>query len=290
MYRDVMLDGTWIQDYSNKTWHEELFAFAGNDAMLCSNNLDGILLGGENTAWGGLAPYSFSWSADGLVNGNPVEASDLLDDVASPNPAWAAAADSVRFFLEVTDSAGTVAYDTVDYRISSLSVCEDVWEEEFFKGDSVQLDHCVEGGMGPVTYLWEPSAYLSDSTASRPWASTDSLSRTFELVAIDTLGCEVSSTFKVTFSTVGMERQTEQEAFVTVRSVMESNETRLLIENRLPETLHLDILGISGRLMEQFTLPQGSYDYHLSSYKPGLYLYRITSPDAVIGTGKFVIR
>ncbi|MGW8315007.1 MAG: Kelch repeat-containing protein [Bacteroidales bacterium] len=290
IYTNNMLDGTWIMDYTEKTWHEELFAFAGNDASLCSYDVDGArLLGGEESAWGGLEPYQYNWSAEGLLSGAPVDASALLDDVTSANPAIVGAADSVSFFLEVTDSLGTVAYDTVRYLVSSLSACEDVWEEDFYKGDSVQLDHCVEGGMGPVTYLWEPAEFLSDTAASRPWASTDSVSKTFELVVTDTLGCVVTSTFSVNYSTVGLEQRADEETKVTVRSLADGSGTRLLIENKLPEILRMEILGISGRLMEQVNLPRGSSERYLSDYRPGLYLYRISSVDELIGTGKFVI-
>lgn len=290
MYEDVMLKGTWIMDYVNKSWYEVPFAFAGNDAMLCGPDVDGRLLGGTPTAWGGVEPFNYSWGAEGLLNGEPVDVSDLLDDPTSPNPALISRADSVSFYLEVSDSNGTVAYDTVRLTVSSLSVCQEVWEEEFFKGDSVQLDHCVVGGMEPLSFQWQPVEFLSDSSASNPWASTDSVTMTFELVVTDTLGCEVTSTFTVQYSTVGMEHKSKVESSVTVSSVIESTGTRLLIENRLPERLNVDILGISGRLMEQFTLPPGSYERHLSGYRSGLYLYRITSHKTLIGTGKLVIQ
>jgi hypothetical protein len=289
MYTNKMLPGTWIMDYATKTWREVLFAYAGNEGLWCPDQLEEVLVGGAPTAWGGVEPYSYSWDAAGYLNGSVQEVNDLIDDPLGANPALISLSDSVALYLEVTDSTGSVALDTVWHTFSNLSVCPDMWTAEFFRGDSIQLDHCVEGGMEPLSYHWAPAEFLSDTSASNPWASTDTLSVTFELVVTDTLGCEVRSEYTVSYSTTGIDDPSFQEGGVRINAFKEGSRTILMIEHDLPEALTMEIFRTDGSVVEMVQVERGRYVKSLDRYSTGIYIYRLKDSQQLLGSGKLIV-
>lgn len=289
MYTNKMLPGTWIMDYATKTWREVLFAYAGKDGLWCPDQMEEVLVGGAPTAWGGVEPYSYSWDAAGYLNGSVQEVNDLIDDPLGANPALISLSDSVAFYLEVTDSTGSVALDTVWHAFSNLSVCPDLWTAEFFRGDSLQLEHCVEGGMGPLSYLWEPAEHLSDTSVSNPWASTDTLSVTFELIATDTLGCEVRSEYMVNYSTTGIDDPSFPKDAVSIHTMKEGNRTILMIEHNLPESLTMEIFRADGSIVEILSVECGRQQKSLDHYSTGIYIYRFRDNQKLLGSGKLIV-
>ena len=109
------------------------------------------------------------------------------------------------------------------------------------------------------------------------------------MLVTGTLGCKVTSDYTVQYSKVGTEESYTDKESVSVLALTEGTVTRLNIENRLPVTLIVDVLDISGRSIEQFTLPRGNLEKLLSGYIPGLYIYRISHAGTLMDSGKFVI-
>lgn len=290
MYEDKLLEGTWIMDYATKTWREVLFTYAGEEGFWCSDQLEDVLMGGVPTAWGGVEPYSYTWDASGYLNGSVQEVGTLLDDPALANPALISTFDSAVFFLEVTDSTGAISYDTVWHAFSNLSVCPDLWTAELFRGDSIQLDHCVEGGMEPLTYRWSPAEYLSDTAAPHPWATTDTASVTFELIASDTLGCEVRVEFTVNYSTTGIGDSSYPQAEVLINAIQEENKTILMIEHDQAEPLIMEIFRADGSMVELVRVEGGRQQKPLDNYASGIYIYRFRNSRQLMGSGKIIVQ
>jgi len=98
-YRAVVTSGSCDPYYSDTSFIvlSHLEADAGMDSLTCG---DSILLGGNPTAFNGIPPYTYSWTP-----------TNDLSDSSSANPM--ASVSSTTYFLEVTDSLGCKAFDTI---------------------------------------------------------------------------------------------------------------------------------------------------------------------------------
>lgn len=99
-YRAMVTDGTCDPIYSDTT-HVVLsnpVAYAGNDVSICSSTAS---LGSAGGSTGGIAPYTYSWSPAAGLSSTSVANPDATPSVTT------------TYMLQVTDSIGCVAYDTV---------------------------------------------------------------------------------------------------------------------------------------------------------------------------------
>lgn len=287
MYTDTKVQGTWYYDYESNSWSENVFAYAGQDAIFCASNLEQIILGGSPTAWGGVEPYDYSWSGEALYEGSIHTAADLLDTTGAANPGFISLVDSLSLFLEVTDAMGSVGRDTVNVRFSIFDVCMDDWREYIIEGDSIQLAHCIEGGLGPLSYSWLPEENLSDPNASDPWASPAS-SGTFKLTVTDTAGCEMTSAYTVDVHLVNVDQNSMNGSVIKILADPASHQITIQADNRNLEPLSLQILSITGAVMDQLTFHPGISKKNLSNYTSGVYLYRLSNNNVLVESGKFI--
>ncbi len=175
----------------------QLSADAGNDTIYCASNLDEITLGGNPTATGGTPPYSYSWSCELKVRTHIFYATSFLNDTTVSNPTFKSPHDTLTFFLTVTDNLDGAVKDTVIVRFSEFVACLGQCRELIDEGDSVQLGHCIEGGIQPYAYHWTPTGTISDTYIRNPWASPTTTT-TYDLTLTDSAGCETQSSCQVT--------------------------------------------------------------------------------------------
>ena len=106
---------------------------------------------------------------------------------------------NTTYYVTVTDSHGCSSEDslllvvTLPPKINpgpSLSVCT---------GSSIVLGASVSGGTRPYTYLWSPSAGLSDSTMLQPTA-TPAKTTLYTIIVTDKNGCSSDDSVLVTVS------------------------------------------------------------------------------------------
>lgn len=135
---------------------QSLTVDAGPDKVLCPNGT--VTLGGNPTAIGGLAPYTYSWSpTTGLSSTN------IANPTANP-------ADFTIYTVTVTDDTGAVHVDMVSVTLSPL----------FFVGAGTSINFCKDssgiiGGINNpvgqgIIYSWAPLEGLNDSTLAQPTA------------------------------------------------------------------------------------------------------------------------
>jgi len=163
------------------------FADAGfGNNTLCSGGT--ILLGGTPTAFGGTAPYVYSW----LFNSS-------LNDTSIANP-LATINTTTTFILFLTDSVGCMDIDSVIVTHSNTgpfahagfgnnALC---YNYPFILGDSLS----AIGGLAPYSYNWLPSAGLNNSILSNPTVSSATTNTIYYLTVTDANGCkDLDSTF-----------------------------------------------------------------------------------------------
>ena len=136
-------------------------ADAGFNVNICEG--DNVLLG----ATGGV---SYQWSPANFLNHDTV-----ADPLAFPDT-------SMVFYVEVTDSNGCVASDSMGVTVFMIYTVDD---QTICLGDSVQLNVFGEPA---VSFSWSPATDLSDPNIIDPWASPSSTT-TYTVTATDSQGC-----------------------------------------------------------------------------------------------------
>jgi gliding motility-associated-like protein len=133
---------------------------ADPDVQICSS-AGGVMLGG--TVSGGDAPFSWTWSC----NTANCMLDSLNDDDPMANPAF-----TTTYYAQVSDSGGCVSnVDSILVTILPSPFANAGRDTSICAGDSAVLQGSGSG-IGPTyTYLWSPSASLSDPTSASPLAS-----------------------------------------------------------------------------------------------------------------------
>lgn len=181
----------------------QLVTNAGIDIHSCDmdTNANAILIGGSPTAANGTLPYTYSWSIAPLELGFPgsglyLSASDILNDTTVANPILIEryAASSIDFFLKVTDATGIISYDTCKVSFSNFMQHLMNYSWVINSGDSAFIDvgSNVGGGVGTLSYLWQPSNSLSDSTLEIGFWARPSTTTNYFVTATDSMGCSMT--------------------------------------------------------------------------------------------------
>ncbi|MGJ8661598.1 MAG: T9SS type A sorting domain-containing protein [Bacteroidota bacterium] len=185
----------------SSTFHAQYNINAGADTTICvTPTTPGTLtLGGNPTAGGGTAPYSYSWECtyNYIVGPNTyiLTASDFLSDTAISNPNLIHTLENpVTFTLKVTDNLGQIMMDTIIVSFSIFYIHMFEWTHNMLSGDSVEFVSLpnVGGGIAPLTYLWRPNNGLTDSTSYTNFWLNPVVSTSYYITLTDAVGCVVS--------------------------------------------------------------------------------------------------
>lgn len=153
---------------------------AGPDKDICNGG--SVQIG--NPAQDGTPTYSYSWSpTTGLNNPNSAQ------PMASPTV-------TTTYIVTVTDAASCVDRDTVVVTVGALAANAGP-DVEICTGSSTQLSGSATGGIGTVSYSWDPPTGLSASNISNPIASPV-VTTAYVLTVSDGSSCQSRDTVIVT--------------------------------------------------------------------------------------------
>lgn len=96
-----------------------------------------------------------------------------------------------------------------------------------------------------------------------------------------------SSVADILNSLTPAEEQHEENSFVTVYP--NPNNGQFHVESSLDKGATLEVLDVTGRVVQKFVLDSGDNDIDCGSNAPGLYLYRIMKNNHNLQTGKLTI-
>ncbi|MDF1576659.1 MAG: T9SS type A sorting domain-containing protein [Bacteroidales bacterium] len=266
----------------------QLIADAGNDTAFCDYKWEQASIGGKPSAYGGTEPYTYAWSTEYHYAGHTFYASFLLEDTTVPNPVFTGPfTDSAKFFLTVTDADQNADMDSVWVRFSQYTICTGDCFHWINPGDSVQLGHCITGGIPPFRHVWTPGESLSDSTSERPWAKP--LSNTlYELIYTDSIGCEAYWNCIITVTQSGIKTNDTGKENIQLYP----NPTSGLVQISITHPLHINSLlrffSAEGRLVKEVLISDPFLTIDLSDLGQGIYFYKWIKADEVAGSGKII--
>ncbi|HLG04469.1 MAG TPA: T9SS type A sorting domain-containing protein [Bacteroidia bacterium] len=267
-------------------------ADAGADIFSCASDTDAYSfpIGGNPTAQSGAAPFIYEWSIDPIVwIPNTIfvfYASDILDDTtaANPNVIDRGVATVIPFFLKVTDNNGCISYDTCIVSFSNfMHTLQGCFYWQINHGDSVFLNHGqnVFGGIGPLTYLWQPSHGLSDTTLPDGFWSKPDTSISYFVTVTDSVGCkEVGAPlYCIDVAPTGIAGNAEHESIIVYPNPA-NDQITLSIDPAISKSIErIEFFTIDGRLV--FLMHYRFMDsIDVSGLPAGLYLGRIVNPTA----------
>jgi hypothetical protein len=181
---------------------------AGSDVKEC-HYYDTVRLGGHPSASGGKAPYVYGWKCRFYHTAGWYPIWDILKDPASPNPIINENCfylnDTIEFYLTVTDSDQNILKDSVNVIFSTFMILTIENGVTINFGDSAQIISRWVGGISPFTYLWSPSAWLSDPLIEKPWAKPP-VSTSYSVKVTDAIGCTANDNCWVEVRTTGIDR------------------------------------------------------------------------------------
>lgn len=267
----------------------QLIADAGKDTAVCED-VTVLTIGGNPTASGGVPPYQFTWSGSYEYAGRIYTASFMLEDTTVANPVFKERAipDSVVLYVNVRDANDSVAIDSMTVRRSSYISCLGECRHYIDLGDSVQLGHCVIGGIAPLQYAWEPSESLSDSTLENPWANPTAYVTYYTLEITDSIGCKTWSFCRVYTHTLNSKIK-EDQSNILIYPNPSTHVIFVAFNSSSYLNTSFEILSLTGKTICIMEVCESILSIKTQDYSSGIYLYRWKSDNEVIETGKLVI-
>jgi len=181
--------------FAFKPCFSQLTVDAGKDTTYCVGLYASTMYLESATIEGGIEPYTIAWECK-VPKGSYsyYTASDLLNDTTVLEPQIRSTfGGKIKYVLNVTDSENNYAKDSIYVRFSSYIYLTGYHVYEVNKGDSVLFyDSPIIGGIGPLTYHWEPTIGLTNPDTLVTWCKTDSLTEwwtAYDVVATDSCGC-----------------------------------------------------------------------------------------------------
>ncbi|MEZ5012919.1 MAG: T9SS type A sorting domain-containing protein [Chitinophagales bacterium] len=266
----------------------QCIADAGNDTLICDQLWTGdTFLGGSPTAIGGTEPYTYLWTCD--YNIGPIEytASDLLDDISSPNPQlMELLGGDMLFGLTVTDADGNVCTDSVTIHVCSFVNTEEVKQAWIATGDTTGIYTAATSPCVPLTYQWSPDYNISDTHAISPevWPEITTM---YTVTVTDQSECSLEDVFFVYVYPLEI---TETEAN-TIQCYPNPAKgiTTLSIPCPITPNMQLQIFDISGRMILQENITKDQTEINLRRYTPGMYLYALSDGPLILKRDHIII-
>lgn len=267
----------------------QLVAEAGNDTAVCADSPSTLAIGGTPTASGGIPPYQYAWSGSFEHSGRIYSASSMLEDTTVSNPTFIEGAipDSVVLIVSVTDVNDSTAIDSIRIRKSSYIVCTGDCILVVNPGDSVQLTHCVSGGIPPLTFLWTPSESLSDSTISKPWAKPTANTH-YTLQIIDSIGCQATSNCEVFINTSNDPNHLQNQSILVYPNPAEEYIT-IQFNNHEFSNSTFEIITLTGKIISTLQVNTTTLNISTHGIEPGIYIYLWKSDKKSMDIGKIII-
>ncbi len=238
-FRAVIWEGTCdsvVSDTQHITVFPAVLADAGADIDLCSGGSAAI--GGNPTATGGYAPYTYAWSPGAGLSGTT-----LANPSASPSLTTA-------YVVSVTDSNGCVAHDTMTVFVASLPIANAGIDVTTNCTTAVAIGGSPtgSGGNGPLTYNWLPSSGLTLPSDANPMA-LPTTNTTYAVTVTDSLGCSATDSMVLTLtgSSSGMD------------TVNYSGAPEMWIVPPCVDTLFIRAWGAQGGFVQATPGAQGGY-------------------------------
>ncbi|HRS53974.1 MAG TPA: hypothetical protein P5250_04640, partial [Bacteroidales bacterium] len=135
----------------------------GDDDTICRGQSKII----ASSVSGGIPPYTYAWSGGGGTNSS-ITITPLTN---------------VSYKITVTDSYGCKGTDLIIVRVSNPTVNAGT-DKSICIQDSTTLAATVSGGYAPISYLWSPGSYTSNSIKVSPPTTTS-----YTVQITDNVGC-----------------------------------------------------------------------------------------------------
>ncbi|MBI2271341.1 MAG: hypothetical protein HYU69_13440 [Bacteroidetes bacterium] len=165
--------------------NSHLIPDAGAHKTICSGS--SVRLGKTPAVFGGVAPYTFSWSPSTGLSSTTVS-----NPVASPTS-------TTTYTLTITDTHGTTGTSTIAITVLSLPTVNAGTAQTVCSGTAANLggSPTASGGVSPYKYLWSPIDSLSNDTIANPTANP-SVTTTYSVLVVDSNNCMASSAVIIT--------------------------------------------------------------------------------------------
>ena len=267
----------------------QLMAHAGADSVWCTfgPNPPAPGVGGDPSAMGGTAPYTYQWNALNAATTYFIS-NTVANPVFSGQPPLGV--DSVDYELVVTDATNAVARDTVRIFISHF-ICT-LGECMRMKGvnDTVVLGTTCFAKLLPATYEWSPTQYINSSTdpAPKSWTPVD---QAYNAIITDRKGCKATSHCAVMITGVGVPQHNNSKTGFSIAPNPVTRESIITLSDDYING-ELTVYAADGRLIKKAVL--SSKTTPLSDVAnlnaSGIYFYQFTKAGFTPVLGKLVGR
>ncbi len=263
---------------------------AGNDTVFCQQmNPVSFSIGGMPTVSNGSPPYTFEWSIKEPYHipfsSIIMHAQDFLDDTTLANPTIIdgfGVLDSLKFYLKVVDSVGTTIKDSIRVGFSIFGVGLENNYFYIFNGDTlfVPFASYVNGGLGSLSYLWQPNNGLIDSTFNHLWTSP-SVSTDYFCTVTDGFGCSITTIVMnhVIVNYLNLENLTDKSKN-PINLFPNPTDGKIYIKYETNNLKNMCIYDAEMRLLDQFSSLVENYD--LSNFKKGVYFLTFEFEEEII--------
>lgn len=271
---------------------QSLQANAGRDTAFCfppPPGWTGYMIGGNPSASGGTAPYTYQWRVLsgtiglGYLNSATVANPLLNGQVQSNIPA-------VDYELQVTDANNNTARDTVHIVISYFNCITGSCEKGKKMEDTVSLRPTCMSNSLPVTYRWSPGNTLIDSTVMNPLSFTP-VNQSYTCLMTDAFGCQKTTNCWVEITNVGVNKVPVNTQKVMIAPNPLTYESSMIISSEYLNS-KLVVYAVDGKLVAETTLSGLSTPVKqvLPAAGSGIYFYKVLKAGEQISAGKLVVQ